>query len=56
MKKFKLTLFIPNSETSVICDTEEEVFKCIRIINTFCDEAGIVRPDKLIEEVENGNT
>lgn len=52
MGKIKLTLLLTNGEASVICDTEDEVFKCIKIVNTFCDEMGINRPGKLIEEVE----
>lgn len=52
VKRIKLTLFLTNSEVSVICDTEEEVFKCVRIINTFCDEMGINHPGMLMEEAE----
>lgn len=52
MRKIKLTLLLPNSEASVICDNENEVFKCIKIVNTYCDEMGINHPGMLMEEAE----
>ena len=52
MNKFKLTLLLPSGKISTLCETMDEACRCISIINTFCDEMGIPRPEKLIEEVD----
>ncbi|MBQ8624298.1 MAG: hypothetical protein IJ424_08040 [Oscillospiraceae bacterium] len=51
MNKIKLTLLLPSGKISTVCETLDEVCRCISIINTFCDEIGLPRPNKLTEEV-----
>ena len=51
MNKIKLTVILAHCELSTVCNGEDEVARCVRSINTLCDELGEPRPIKLFEEV-----
>lgn len=52
MNRIKLTFIMPHGKISTVCDSEDEVARCIRSVNTLCDEYGVPRPIKLFEEGE----
>lgn len=52
MKKIILTLVVPSGKISTVCETVDEACRCISIINSFCDEMGVPRPEKQLEEVK----
>lgn len=51
MNKIILTLVLPEGKISTMCENVDEACRCISVINSFCDEIGIPRPEKQLEEV-----